>query len=53
MDDEIVTEDLGHCLGHLGSSDVCLGILGEVVCYYQDVLFLSLPWLQAQVINVH
>ena len=49
MDDEIVPEDFGHQI--LG--DVCLGILGEVVLYYQDMLFISLPWLQAQVIIVH
>ena len=42
MDDEIVPEDLGHHLGHLGLSDICLGISGEVIHYYQDVLFLSL-----------
>ena len=53
MDDEIVPEDLGYCLSCLRLSNVCLGVLDEVVHYYQDILFLSLPWLQAQVINVY
>ena len=32
---------------------ICLGIVGEMVHHYQDIFFLTLPWLQAQVVNVH
>ena len=50
---EVVPEGHGYCLHHLGSDDICLGITGEMVCHYWDIFLLSLPWLQAKVINVH
>ena len=52
MDYEVVPEGLGHHLGHLGLGDICLGITGEMVHHYQDIFFLTLPWLQAQVIDL-
>ena len=38
-DDETVPEGLEHCLGHLGLSDIHLGIASEVIHYYQNILF--------------
>ena len=53
MEYEVVPEGLGHCLGHLGLGNIHLGIVGEVVHIYQDILLLTLPWHQAQVVDVH
>ena len=53
MEYEVVPEGLGHCLGHLGLGNIYLGIAGEMVHHYQDILILPLPSLQAQVYDVH
>ena len=53
MDYAVVPEGPGHCLGHLGLGNICLGIAGEIIHHCQDNFFLAFPQLQALVVYVH